>query len=211
MRSHPCFVQPPRVAVWLVNLFTPNEEAESIVGDLQEEFLRLASESGVAVARNWYWRQTIKTIVHLAAMAFRVAPWSTTAAVVGGLLLRRVISGLPERAIFAVLHRYQGFEHHIDVYVFCASYGIAIGHLLIASTLVGCMVALAAKGREMIATMTLALYYCALIGAAWIWMGRPGDDPMWMLWQCADPLAIIVGGTIVRMRRSAATPLPSDA
>jgi hypothetical protein len=47
------FVQPPRIAVWLVNLFTPAEEAESILGDLLEEFSHLASKSGVAFARSW--------------------------------------------------------------------------------------------------------------------------------------------------------------
>ncbi len=39
------FVQPPRVAVWLVGLFAPAEESESITGDLVEEFSQLASRS----------------------------------------------------------------------------------------------------------------------------------------------------------------------
>ena len=37
MTSHADFVQPPRIASWLVNLFTPAEEAESILGDLLED------------------------------------------------------------------------------------------------------------------------------------------------------------------------------
>ena len=206
MTSQAYFVQPPRMAAWLVNLFTRAEEAESILGDLLEEYSHLASKSGVAFARSWYWRQTMKTIAHLAGAGFRVAPWSTAAAVVGGFLLRRFVSGLPERAIFAVLHRYQVFENHFGTYVFFASYGIAIGHLLIASLFVGCMVALAAKGREMVATMTLALVLCALIGAALLWVATHGPvDVAWMLWSCADPVAIVIGGAIVRTRRSAAT------
>jgi hypothetical protein len=44
-------VQPPRLAVWLVNLFTPYEQAESIPGDLFEEFSAVAPKSGVASAR----------------------------------------------------------------------------------------------------------------------------------------------------------------
>jgi len=43
--------QPPRGAVWLIELFTPYEQAESIPGDLLEEFSDLASKSGVAYAR----------------------------------------------------------------------------------------------------------------------------------------------------------------
>jgi hypothetical protein len=203
MTSQACLVQPPRIAAWLVNLFAPGEEAESILGDLLEEYSHLASKSGVAFARSWYWRQTVTTIAHLVGTGFSVAPWSTTAAVVGGFLLRRFVSGLPERAIFAVLHRYQVSETHFGAYAFLASYGIAIGHFLIASVFVGCMVALAAKGREMVATMTLALVLCALIGAALVWVAtHQSMDVAWMVWSCADPFAIVVGGIIVRESRS---------
>ncbi len=57
------FVQPPRIAVWFVDLFIPYEQAESIPGELLEEFSDLASKSGLVSARRWYWRQTAKTIV----------------------------------------------------------------------------------------------------------------------------------------------------
>jgi hypothetical protein len=210
MTSQADFVQPPRIATWLVNLFAPAEEGESILGDLLEEFSHLASKSGGAVARSWYWRQTVKTIAHLVGSGLRGAPWSTTAAVVGGFLLLRFVSGLPEQAIFAVLHRYRVFDHHFNAYVFFATDGIAIGHV-IASLFVGCMVALAAKGREMVATMALSLVLFALIGAALVWVAthRP-MDVAWMLWSCADPFAIVVGGTIVRTSRSGATTLASN-
>ena len=214
MTSQTDFVQPPRLAAWLVNLFVPAEEAESILGDLLEEFSHLASKSGAAVARSWYWRQTVKTIAHLIGAGFRIAPWSTAAAVVGGFVLLGFVSGLPELALFAVLHRYRVFDHHFDAYVFFATDGILIGHI-IASMFVGCIVALVAKGREMVATMTLALVLCVMAGAAYLaWIARhwPTDDAIvWMLWQCAGPFAIVVGGAIVRTRRSAATHLPSDA
>jgi hypothetical protein len=203
MTSQGNFVPPPRVAVWLAKLFTPPEEAESVQGDLLEEYSDLASHSGVGIARKWYWRQSLKTIAQFAGMGFRVAPWSTAAAVVGGYLLLRLVSGLPERAIFAVLHRYRVFEHHFDTYVFFASDGIAIGHV-ITSLFVGCMVALATKGREMVATMTLALVLFGMGGAAYFWLvARTGNESLlWMLpWYVADWLAIVVGGAIVRTRR----------
>jgi hypothetical protein len=196
--------QPPRIAVWLVNLFTPGEEAESILGDLFEEFSQLASKSGVTAARSWYWRQTVKTIPHLFGAGLRVAPWSTAVAVVGGFLLMRLISGLPELAIFAVIHRYRLFDHHFDTYVFLATYGIAIGHVII-SLLAGSAVALAAKGREMVATTTLALIFGAMFGAAIFALLARGHDsfPLGMLpWNFADWFAIVIGGAIVRTRRS---------
>ena len=118
MTSQPDFVQPSHIAVWLVTLFTPAEEAESILGDLFEEFSHLASKSGVAFARSWYWRQTVKTIAHLVGSGFRVAPWSTAVAVVGGFLLVRFVFGLSQPAITAVLNRYRVYEHHFDAYMF---------------------------------------------------------------------------------------------
>lgn len=205
------FVHPPCIAAWLLDLFAPSEQAESITGDLLEEFRDLASKSGVVFARSWYRRQTVKTIAHLVGAGFRAAPWSTAAAVVGGFLLLRFVSGLPEQAIFAVLRRYRVFDRHFNAYVFFATDGIAIGHA-IAAMFVGCMVALVAKGREMAAAMSLALALCALISAAWVWVATHGPiDLAWMLSSCADPFAIVVGGAIVRTRRSAATTLPSCA
>jgi len=205
------FAQPPRIASWLVNLFSPAEAAESILGDLLEEYSLLASKSGLAVARIWYWRQTAKTIAHLVGAGFRAAPLSTAAAVVGGFLLLGHVAGLPEKAIFAVLHRYRVFDHHFNVYVFFATDGIAVGHV-IASIFVGCMVALAAKGREMVATITLSLVLFGLVAPAYFalvaehWAME--DALSWTLFQCSGPVAIVVGGVIVRMRRSVArTPL----
>ena len=212
MTSRAYFVRPPRIAVWLVNLFTPVEEAESIPGDLLEEYSRLASKSGVGVARNWYWRQAVKSIAYLAGTGFGAAPWSTMASIFGGFLLLRFVSKLPELAIFAVLQKYQVFDHHFSTYLFFATDGIAIGHV-IASMFVGCIVAMTAKGREMVATMMLSLVLGVLSGVAILvtlsW-GRPLF--LWMLpWYFADWLAIVVGGAIVRTRRSAGTSLRSDA
>jgi hypothetical protein len=48
MTSQASLVQPPRVAAWLVDLFTPGEQAESILGDILEEFSDVATKSGVA-------------------------------------------------------------------------------------------------------------------------------------------------------------------
>ena len=89
MTFPPDFVQPPPIAVWLVTLFTRAEEAETILGDLLEEYSQLASTSGLQFARGWYWRQSVKTIAHLAGNGWRVAPWSTAVPVAGGFLLRR--------------------------------------------------------------------------------------------------------------------------
>lgn len=205
MNSRSPFAQPPRFAVSLVNLFTSSPETESILGDLLEEFHMLASSRGAAFARRWYWRQTLKTIAHLFASAFRVDPWWTISVVVGGFCLLRVLGPLPERIIFPVLQKLQVYEHHFGIYVFFASYGIGIAHALRA-LLVGSLVAMVAKGREMVASLTLALILCAMLIVAWVYSinshWTASDTLIWMLWQATVPFSIVVGGVVVHTCRS---------
>jgi hypothetical protein len=213
MTSQPHFVQPPRVAVWLLNLFALGEEAESIQGDLLEEFSLLASKSGVASARRWYWRQTMKTVPQLAGVGFRTAPWMTTAAVVGGFLLRKLLGPLVEPPIFAVLERYRVFEHHFGTYMFFASTGVDIGHL-ITFLFIGFAVALVSRQREMVATMVLGLIFGAMAVVGSVYMvTRTGNDAfLWRLtWYFADAFAIVIAGAVVRTHRLAAASRPSNA
>jgi hypothetical protein len=210
MTSPAFFAQPPRIATWLVNLFTLPDD-ESIVGDLFEEFCQLVSISGVAVARRWYWRQSLKTIVHLVASAFLGAPWLTAAAVVGGFFLHGFVSEMPDRLLSAVTDRHLAFwSTHFQVYLWLLK-GMWMAHVM-SSLLVGGVVAFAAKGREMAATMMLAFVLCAMVGAAFAWAATQGRiDFVWILWSCTDPFAMVVGGVMVRARRSATTTRPSCA
>ena len=205
------FVQPPRLAIWLVNLFVLSDQAESIHGDLLEEFSHLVSTSGALFARRWFWRQTLKTCVQLAGIGFRTAPWLTTASIVGGFLLRKLLAPLLQPAIFGVLDKYQLYETHVSTYLFFASTGMDIAHLLV-FLLVGCAVAFSAKGREMVSTMALALIYgaMAVIGSL-IVVTRTGDSTMlWRLtWYFADSLAIVLAGAIIRTHRQTVTNRPS--
>jgi hypothetical protein len=205
MTSQSQFASPPRIAVWLLNLFASAEEAESILGDLLEEFSFLASKSGVAFARRWDWRQTIKTVPQLAGVGVRSAPWLTGGAVAGGFLLRRLVGPAVEPSIFAVLERYQVFEHHFSTYMFFASTGIDIGHI-VTFLFVGFVVALAARRNEMVATMTLALIYGAMAVVGSLYgIAKTGNDALlWRLtWYFADSFAIVMAGAIVRMHRLA--------
>lgn len=211
MRAQSGFVRPPRIAAWLLTLFTSSEEDEGILGDLLEEFSQLTSKSGIAFARSWYWRQTLKSLVHLAASGFRSSPWSTAAVVLGGFFLMRLASGLPEQAIAAAVNRTSFYEHHFGAYMFWMTDGIDLGHIAVAG-LVGVIVALAARGREMITTLTLASIGCLMTAAALVvWIARGQDLFLWRLsWSIADSLALVIGGMIVRSRRSGKTALSVD-
>jgi hypothetical protein len=214
MTSQPQFVQPLRMAVWLLNLFGVAEESESILGDLLEEFSLLASKSGVAFARRWYWQQTIKPVPQIAGIGIHNAPWVAGAAIVGGFTLRKLVAPLVEPAIFAVLDRYQVFfEHHLGTYTFFASTGIDIGHI-ITFLFIGFVVALVARRNEMVATITLALFYAALavIGSVYGVIRTGHDALLWRLtWYFADSFAMVIAGAIVRTHRLAATSRPSRA
>ena len=117
MTSRPDLVPPPRIATWLVSLFVLPEE-ESILGDLHEEFCDLASKSGVKFARRWYWRQSLTTIAHLFGTGFCAAPWSTSAAVVGGFVLGGFVHGLPDKVLSAVTDKYLTYwSAHFQAYL----------------------------------------------------------------------------------------------
>jgi len=210
MTKSPC-VQPPRLALWLVNLFTPFEQAESIPGDLLEEFSELALRSGAEFARRWYWRQSLNTIAYLIGSAFRLAPWRIAGAVIAGRLLFLYCLMLPERAIVAVLREYPIYPNydHGNVYALWMIWvplAIQIGWVIVAMS-IGCIVAAAVKGKEMVVTMTLALTFVAppliriiLLRPQGTFSGPPFLRIGIFL---VFPLAIVMGGGIVRTIRSA--------
>jgi hypothetical protein len=215
MMAHARFAHPPRIAVWLVDLFIPNEQAESIPGDMFEEFTALASTSGFAAARHWYWRQSVKTIAHLIGSEFRVAALSIFGIVLGGYLLLALGGSLPERVIVTVLNLRR---HHVNPYytwsqaqafLFWFNGVILFGHILL-SLVVGCLVATAAKSREMVATIALVLFLCAMTGVGLVGAARANAPILWGMlpWYVVDWFSIVIGGAIIRTRRSASlTPL----
>ena len=194
--------RPPRVAVWFMNLIAPSG-GEAIAGDLLEESSQLASKSGISVARAWYWRQTVKSVADVFVAEFCGSPGSIAAIVFGGYILHHFLLRLSGKLLSALTDRYLGFwSTHFWAYEWLLT-GTSIEFIL-ASVFVGCMVGLAAKGRELVAAALLAFIFCGLIGAAWVWVAMHGPiDIAWMLWSCIDPIGILLGATIVRTRRLA--------
>jgi hypothetical protein len=214
------FVQPPRIAVWLVDLFIPNEQARSIPGELLEEFSDLASKSGLASARRWYWRQSVKTIVGLIRTGFREAPSLMVGTVLGGfLLLAFSTSNLQQAVVAVILFR----SHHVTPYydsngaathLFWLKNGVLVGCLLEA-LIIGCIVGVATKGREMAGTIALG-FISFVMAAALFWlsvaMHNPVDPalfPAIMVQQLSGSCMIVIGGVIVREIRSVMSRRPS--
>lgn len=207
MSSQRDLVSPSRLAVWFVSLFAPTRETESIIGDLLEEFSQIAARSGISFARRWYWQQTVKTIPALLVAGFRSAPGPITAVVVGGFLLRWFVSWWSRpavnRTIEAVLERYQVYEHDPGIYIFWLTHVMLFEHLVL-NMLIGVVVAFAAKGREMTATIVLGLVSAVLaVQSVWMAIIRMGDGGLLgtLPWSFTFSLAIVVGGAMVRIGR----------
>ena len=199
MTTHAHSVQPPRMATWLVHLFTSADD-ESIVGDLHEEFAQVGSRSGADAARNWYWRQSLKTIADLAGGGFRNARWSTSGAIIGGFLLLRFAHWVPGKLLNALTDRYLMYwSNHFHAYLWLLN--TLFPAYLLTTLLTGCVVALVAKKREMIATVALAIVLCVMILLGLVSALAQSGDLYFlssMLWAFSDPLAIIIGGMVVR-------------
>lgn len=62
---------PPRLAEWLVRVIAArSNHVDALLGDLDEEFVRLAARSSSDAAR-WYWRRTFSIIVHFLPLWLR--------------------------------------------------------------------------------------------------------------------------------------------
>ena len=201
--------RPPRIAGWLVVLFTPPGFAESIMGDLLEEFSALVVKPGLGFARRWYWRQALKTILHASGNAFRSAPWLMLAAVIGGFWLIGFATRFSLHAMQTFLDAHRVYELDPRAYLFWLKFPLEIGRVILCG-LIGALVAFTAKRTEMAAVMALALIQMALFLAGALTLiirGREWLDwfLVMLLWNGLCAIATVIAGAIVRTRRSRAT------
>ena len=210
--------QQPPIAVWLVDQFTPYNQAEAIPGDLLEEFSDIASRQGIASARRWYWRQSVKTIAHLIADGLRVASWLIVSSTVGACLLGWCLFWLTETTVNVVLHRYHVY-HHVSAPVFWLVYALLVERL-VNPMFMGGMVGLVVKGRELPAAITLSFFIGISSALGLVLMATadtPRGFPSWhadamvhlrilrplLVTTFLSPIMIVIGGVIVRKVRSA--------
>lgn len=171
--------QPPKFATWLVNVFTPYTQAEAVEGDLLEEFSEQALKEGARSARSWYWRQSVKTIAHFFAAAFRGAPWTMAGAILAGLLtdiggwsggVQAGFDRLLYGAATAVLKRYPVY-HYIDAHLFWTIYDPQLIHKVIVAMLMGCLAGAIAKERETVAATSLSFLWGIWLTMRYLTMG----------------------------------------
>ena len=198
-------LQPPRIARWLLTLFTPAEVTESIMGDLLEEFSGLVIKSDLAFARGWYWRQTLRTIAHAGGNGVSSAPWLMLGVILGGLWLIGFATRSSAHAMQTFLDAHRLYESHPNAYLFWSKFPLEIGRVIICG-LVGAIVALAAKRMEIIAVIAVSLLQIALFFAAVVAVIARGEAWFqWFIvmlqWNGLCSIATVVGGAIVRTCR----------
>lgn len=198
-------LQPPRIARWLLTLFTPAEVTESIMGDLLEEFSGLVIKSDLAFARRWYWRQTLRTIAHAGGNGVSSAPWLMLGVILGGLWLIGFATRSSAHAMQTFLDAHRLYESHPNAYLFWSKFPLEIGRVIICG-LVGAIVALAAKRMEIIAVIAVSLLQIALFFAAVVAVIARGEAWFqWFIvmlqWNGLCSIATVVGGAIVRTCR----------
>jgi hypothetical protein len=216
---HEEFARPPRVATWFLNLFVPYEQAEAITGDLLEEFSDVASKSGLAGAKQWYWRQSVRTILHFFAAGLRGAPWRTAGAVSGGLLfiflvLPQLLSSLISHAfIYSVAINgrqvYRIVPYMVPWFLTTIQIMTAAGLLV-----VGSAVAIAARGREIGVTVLLFATNTILFITRVAWLLSHtiyGQNWLRLIATFFGSTMIVVGGILVRMYRNAKARRPLAA
>jgi len=218
-------VQPPRLAVWFVTLFAPAERAESICGDLLEEFSQLATQSGVASARRWFWRQTVRTVVHLVVAGIRGAPLMHAATAVTGFFLLVLGLRFVVPAVEALLEAFHVYEYLAEIAGDVASVevgaeyfswimsGALIGRLLL-GTLVGGLVTVATKGRSLTAAIALGLLVSALgIANSLLLLANTHSIRIGFFWTVptvfVHSIAVVLGGVLVRTLGHRASLRPS--
>src|SRR3954471_24724865 len=127
--------QPPGIAVWLITLFAQMKEAESIRGDLLEEFATHAGGSGLAAARSWYWRQATKTVIYLLWSEVRAEPWLMLLTVVAGFWSIGFTTGRSQHAMQQFLNAHQIYDRDPDAYLFWLKFPLQIGRLILCTAI----------------------------------------------------------------------------
>jgi hypothetical protein len=198
--------QPPLIARWLIDLFATPEQAESILGDLLEEFSDLASKSGVASARRWYWWQSVRTIAHLFHAEFRGGPpWAIGSVLVGFFFMNSFFVGFLEWATLANCGQNVFACSQLPAdFVWMKNELLRLD--LVLSFSIGCIVSAAAKGREMVTAITLGLIlgvWSTVLFLVWSASHHYALLLLPLLMTFAASILIVLGGVIVRQIRMA--------
>jgi len=130
-------------------------------------------------------------------------------AVFTGFLLLMFGSALPERTVVAILRTQTPYSNtHVQAYMLFLTLGMLVAGF-VESMIIGCIVAVVAKGREMLATITLFLILSVLTGRGLLHLGERWPENAYLLpflvRRFDSACMVVIGRGIVRKIRSAAS------
>ena len=91
---------PPKLAQWLVRASSPARVGDCILGDMEEEFHQLVTQSDLPTARHWYWRQALGSTPALIEMRAQ----SSLAVAVGLVLITAWLAFATWMAVASTLY-----------------------------------------------------------------------------------------------------------
>ncbi len=189
-------VQPPIIAVRLIDLFVPETQHESVKGDLLEEFSDLATRFGDSSARRWYWKHSTKTI---ASLMFRM-PWVVALVVLSGFII-----------LLNVVDLVMADKIVEDRAQLATSLGrpmlwFLLGSMVISSVTPSWVLAMIAKGKEIVATSLFALMFVLSAIAAQlgirVFQLHPRTPLPHPIFLALSASLIVFAGIVVRQMRS---------
>lgn len=205
--------EPPRAAVWLVELFAPIESAEGVLGDLEEEFAGRLTRSGHRASRRWYWRHALRTTVHLVWGAGRAAPWSTTAQVLASFVVASLLYGVMSVWIARLVSSLPIYDYNASVWSWRAA---AVVRFVVVPLALGWSIAFVARGREMVITTLVASLLVAILfwnltiiahnlvsrfGLTFTLVHTPRVVLEILQKGTTYPLGLVIGGMLCRLQR----------
>jgi hypothetical protein len=187
------------------------ECAEGVLGDLEEEFSGRLVRSGHPASRRWYWRQAIRTTVHLVWGSVRTAPWSTTALVLASFVVSQLLYGVMVIWVQRLVGNLPIYDYDTAIW----SWRVAALVKFVCALSVGWSVAVIARGREMVTTTLVAgllsaILLFAVAISAYNLFSRFGPTAtpalIRMVFETLRfgtglPLGLVIGGMLRRMQR----------
>jgi hypothetical protein len=122
-----------------------------VLGDLEEEFVGrvVRASRRPPLVLDWYWRQALRTAVHLGWGTVRAAPWSTTVLVLTSLVVASLLYRVMNGWIVRLVSNLPIYDYDTAVWSWRAA---ALARFVAVPLAIGWSIAALACGREMIIT-----------------------------------------------------------
>ena len=184
------------------------ECAEGVLGDLEEEFGGRLVQSGHPAARRWYWRQAVRTNVHLFWGSVRTAPWSTTGLALASFIVAQLLYGVMSVLVGRLVSNLPIHDYDASVWSWRAA---ALVRFVAIPLALGWSMAVIVRGREMVvavlvvSVLAVPIVWSVTISVARYWSLAHELPGFWLMFKFAQmgtfPLGLLAGGMLRRIQQ----------